>query len=143
MNVKHFPLLTSFLMVLSWLAFGSGCCWEEPVDINASGAQLATTVPTAPPRLPEPPEVMVMDCDTVVGDQVWAIATYSGLSAQELYGLRAYGQAYTQLPNVPSGYFYFGVEVALKDGSAAASCGGVTIPRYTAMVFVFPSATEP
>jgi hypothetical protein len=84
-------------------------------------------------------------CDTVVGINLWATASFPGMTVEDLRHVRAIGKTDDTLPydppisDAPAGFTDFIVApVFLRDGQVAALCGSTSIPYFVSVTFALP-----
>lgn len=91
---------------------------------------------------PPPPEILEVECSTIQNETIWAIAQYPGLLVENLYNVRAIGRTDYLIPwvpfvaDMPGWYTDFPVHPILRDGAAAVSCGPISGPYFTSVVFL-------
>jgi hypothetical protein len=77
---------------------------------------------------------VVASCNTVVGNNVWAVAEFPGLTVEQLTAVHAVGHPANGEPHgAPPGFEHVQLLVFVRDGEVGA--GPVTMPVYDYVIF--------
>jgi hypothetical protein len=82
---------------------------------------------------------VVASCNTVVGNSVWAVAGFPGMTVEQLAAMHAVGHPANGEPHgAPPGFEHVQLPVFVRDGEAAVNCGAgpVAMPVYDYVIFV-------